>query len=74
MGEGGGVAARFTHCLLCPVHARLPDQRVVTELHLVGVNHIPTVRTSDTIVVRTSGSTVVTTTFDVTFLRQRQGR
>lgn len=38
----------FTHSLLGPVHTRLPDQRVVTELDLVGVHHVPAVCEQDT--------------------------
>lgn len=38
----------LTHRLFCPIHTRLPDQGVVTELHLVGVNHVPTVCEQDT--------------------------
>lgn len=39
----------FTHSLLGPVHARLPDQCVVAELHLVGVHHVPAVCEEDII-------------------------
>ncbi len=38
----------LTYSLFSPVHTRLPDQRVVTELHLVGVHHVPTVCEQDT--------------------------
>lgn len=37
----------FTHSLLGPVHRRLPDQRVVTELHLVSMHHVPAVYEQD---------------------------
>lgn len=41
----------FTHSLLSPVHRRLPDQRVVAELHLVGMHHVPAVHENNTHVV-----------------------
>lgn len=38
----------LTHRLFRPVHTRLPDQGVIAELHLVGVNHVPTMCEWDT--------------------------
>lgn len=38
----------FTHSFLSSIHRWLPDQRVITELHLVGIYHVPAVWEKDT--------------------------
>lgn len=57
-----------TYGLLSPVHACCPQLGVVTELHLIRVNHVPTAQQTSIVVKRKKEEQLLSSTFTFFFL------